>query len=116
MKNQEVVTKWTCQRACRGGYLVSSEKFKVTGKVFTMLKPKEQSSDSEWAFGYITRFTHDDPRLSDSAEQAIVKLVTTEQSNIETLRGKIAKSQERITEVRHFLAQWKLENPSPSMG
>ncbi len=108
---QEVVTKWSCKRMFGGDYLVKSAEFRVTPATFVMLKPEEQSDDSTTVFDYSTRFHHSDPRLSDSAKQAIIKMEKIEKSKVEILRGKIAKSQEIIIEVRRFLAQWELINP-----
>ena len=110
-RDQEVVTKWICRRGYRGDFILKSWEFRVTTKMFIMLRPEEQSCDTKTAFEYSTRFDHCDPRLSDSAEQAIIKLETVQRGQISMLDGKIAKSRRIITEVNQFLARWKSANP-----
>ncbi len=110
--SQETVTKWACQRMFgKTGYLVKSEEFRVTSKMYIMVKPKGLSTGSSIVFGYSTRFNRDDPTLSDSPGDAIDMVEKVEQSKIEVLRAKIVMSEKAITEIREFRKQCGLLNP-----
>ncbi len=108
--SQKTVTKWACHRMHdKIGYMVKSEEFRVTSKMYIMTEPKDLSADSSTVFGFSTRFNHDDPLLCDSRGEAIDMVEKVEHSKIEVLRAKIDMSEKAIAEIRQFRKQCGLE-------